>query len=202
MRQRFTVCQRPALTESEKLMNPKLGVVGLWLGCLVVVGPMRAAETNAVAGRVGVYDSRAVAFAWFSSDTQMAQLKEQMAAGRAAQAAGDETTFKEYSTRLRAKQDQIHREMFSTAPADEAMAALKGRIQEIEQAAGVSTLVSKWDEPAMKNHQGAEKVDVTDKLVRAFINPTEKQLKSIEAIEKATPLTLEKCDELIKKGEI
>jgi hypothetical protein len=185
-----------------KIMNPKLGLVWLSLGCLAVVSPVRAADTNAVAGRVGVYDSRAVAYAWFTSDAQMAQLKEQMAAGRAAQQAGDQAKVMEYKTLLKGKQDQIHREMFSTAPAAEALAVLDGKLQAIEQAAGVTNLVSKWDEPALRNYKDAEKVDVTDALVRAFIQPTEKQLKTIESIEKAAPLSLEKCNELIQKNEI
>jgi len=183
-------------------MKRKLGVTWLWLGCLAVAMPVGGAETNAVAGRVGVYDSRVVAYAWFWSDAQQAKLKEQMAAARAAKQAGDEAKLKEYSTALSALQDQMHREVFSTAPAAEALAVIKGRIPEIEKAAGVPNLVSKWDQPALKNYKGAEKVDVTDELARAFLKPTEQQLKVIEGIKKSDPLPLEKCDELIRQGKI
>lgn len=177
-------------------------MIGLLLGCLVLVMPVRAAETNALAGRMGVYDSRVVAYAWFWSDAHQAKLKEQMAAARSAKQAGHEAKLKEYSAALSAEQDQMHREVFSTASADEALAALKSRIPEIEKAAGVPNLVSKWDEPSLSNYKGVEKVDVTDKLVRAFFNPTDKQSKMIEGIKKSDPLPLEKCNELIQKGKI
>ena len=174
----------------------------LGLGCLAMVMPSRGTDTNAAAGRVGVYDSRVVAYAWFWSDAQQAQLKEQMATARAAKQAGDEAKLKKYSAALSAKQDQMHREVFSTAPAEEAMAAIKGRIPEIKKAAGVTDLVSKWDQLALNNSHGAETVDVTDILVRALLHPTEQQMKMMESIKKSQPLSLEKCNELIRKGQI
>jgi len=183
-------------------MNPKLALIGMWLGSWALVNPVPAAETNTVAGRVGVYDSRAVTYAWFVSDAQMAELKKQVAAAKAAQASGDDAKFHEYSASLKAKQDQIHRELFSTAPAAEALAALQAKLPEIERAAGVSALVSKWDEASLNLYPAAVKVDVTDELVRALCQPTDKQLKTIESIEKAAPVPLEKCNELIQKGEI
>jgi len=167
-----------------------------------VVTPVRSAETNAAARRVGVYDSRVVAYAWFLSDAQQTTLKEKVATAQAAKQAGDETKLKKYSAALRALQDQMHREVFSTAPADEAMTVIKGRIPAIEKAAGVTDLVSKWDEPSLNNYKSAEKVDVTDELARAFLKPTEKQLKVIEGIKKSDPLPLEKCNELIREGKI
>ncbi len=183
-------------------MKQKLGVMWLWLGCLAMVMTVRGADTNLVAGRVGVYDSRVVAYAWFASDAQQAKLKEQMATARAAKQAGDEAKLKEYSAALSAMQDQMHREVFSTAPADEALAAIKGRIPDIEKAAGVPNLVSKWDEPSLNKYKDAEQVDVTDELVRAFLKPTEKQLQVIAGIKKSDPLPLEKCNELIRKRKI
>jgi hypothetical protein len=202
MRWKFTVWRRATLTESTGIMKRNVGVIWLWLGCVAMATPGRGAETNAVAGRVGVYDSRVVAYAWFWSDAQQGKLKAQMAAARAAKQAGDEAKLKEYSAALSALQDQMHREVFSTAPAEEALAEIKGRMPEIEKAAGVTKLVSKWDKPWLNNTKGAEKVDVTDELVRAFLKPTEQQLKVIEEMKKSDPLPLEKCNELIRKGEI
>jgi len=176
------------------------------LGCWWFGGGMMAmagdeAVTNAVPVRIGVYDSRAVAYAHFWSEPFQSKLKEQMAAARAAKQAGDTARFNELATALRVEQDRIHRQGFSTAPADDALAALKGQIPEIEKQAGVIALVSKWDEAELKKHPNAEQVDVTGQLVREF-NPTEKQLKMIADLQKQKPLSLEKCDELIRKGEI
>lgn len=157
--------------------------------------------TNLVPARIGVYDSRAVAYACFWSESYQVKLKEQMAAARAAKQAGDTARFKELGAILRQTQDQVHRQVFSTAPADDALAALEGQIPEIEKQAGVTVLISKWDEPALQQYPGAEKVDVTGPLVRAF-KPGEKQLKVIADLQKKKPLPLDKCNELIRKGEI
>jgi hypothetical protein len=172
-----------------------------WFGGGTVAMAGDGAVTNAVQVRIGIYDSRAVAYAHFWSESYQSKLKEQMAAARAAKQAGDTTRFKELDATLRQTQDQKHRQVFSTAPADDALAALKGQISEIEKQAGITALVSKWDEQALAQYKDAGKVDVTDRLVREF-KPTEKQLKVIADIQKQKPLSLEKCDELIRKGEI
>jgi len=182
-------------------MKWQVGVIGLCLGVLAIQSPLRAAETRALAGRVGVYDSRVVAYAWFSSDANMAKLKAEVAVAQAAKSSGDSAKFKELSTALRAKQDQIHRELFSTVPIDEALGIINARIPEIEKTAGVSDLVSKWD-ARLENYPAAQQVDVTDQLVHAFITPSEQQSKVMESIIKAKPLPLDKCNELIKNGQI
>ena len=183
-------------------MKWNLAVMGWRLGGLALVMPVRGAETNAVAGRVGVYDSRVVAYAWFTGGAHMAQLQAQMAAARAEKQAGDTNKFQVDAAALRAFQDQMHREVFSTAPCAEALAEIKDRLPEIERAAGVGELVSKWDGPLLDKHPGAERVDVTDRLVEAFFKPTEKQSTMIESIKKSEPLPLEKCNELIRAGKI
>jgi hypothetical protein len=162
---------------------------------------LQAAETNTTPARIGIYDSRAVAFAWFWSGKHQTQLNELMQTARAAKAAGDTNRFTDFAAKLRQHQDEMHREVFSTAPATNALAEISGRLLEIQKSAGVSALVSKWDDAALKKNPDAEKVDVTDPIVREFRLP-EKQLKMIPEIEKHAPLPLEKCEELIRKGEI
>jgi hypothetical protein len=177
------------------------------LGCWWFGGGMAAmagdgSATNAAPVRVGIYDSRAVAYAWFWSAPVQQRLQEQMAAARAAKQAGDTARFKELDAALRQLQDEMHREVFSTAPADGALAAIKKRIPEIEKQAGVTVFVSKWDQPALKQYPDAEKVDVTGRLVREFIQPTGQQQKVISEMQRQKPLPLEECNELIRKGEI
>jgi hypothetical protein len=184
-------------------MKRKLSLPAIW-GFLVLFNVVSIAgeETNAVPVRIGIYDSRAVAFAYFWSEPYQKQLKEQIAAAMAAKQSGDTNAFARLSNALRDKQAEMHRQGFSTAPVDEALITIKARIPEIEKRAGVGALVSKWDEATLKKFETAERVDVTEQLVREFVQPTEKQLKTIEAIQKSKPFPLEKCDELIRKGEI
>jgi hypothetical protein len=178
------------------------GLGCLWFGGGTVAMAGDGAVTNSTPVRIGVYDSRAVAYACFWSESYQSKLKEQMAAARAAKQAGDTARFKELDATLRQTQDQLHRQVFSTAPADDALAALKGQIPEIEKQTGVTALVSKWNEQALAQYKDAGKVNVTDRLVREFIQPTGQQQKVLSEMQRQKPLPLEKCDELIRKGEI
>lgn len=174
------------------------------LGCLGIVALFTAAaedHTNAPAV-IGIYDSRAVAYAHFVSPASEKALQQQMAEARAAKESGDTNKLAPLAAKLRAKQDQAHRQVFSTAPVDEALAAIKDRLPELQKQAGVTALVSKWDEATLKKYKDAKTIDVTDQLVREFIQPNEQQSKTIQSIEKSKPLPLEKCEELIRKGEI
>jgi hypothetical protein len=160
-----------------------------------------AQESNTAPVRVGVYDSRSVAYAWFWSTAHQRLLNELSQQARVAQAAGETNRFQTLAADLRRQQEVIHREVFSTAPPKEALAEIKDRIPEIEKQAGVTALVSKWDAAALKQFPRAETLDVTGQLVREF-KPTEKQLKTISEIEKSKPLPLDECNELIRKDKI
>ena len=171
------------------------------LGCGVLLADDRGAS-QARSTRIGVYDSRAVAYAWFWSKPVQQQMNEQFAAAKKAKEVGDTAKYNEYITAIRARQDQSHREVFSTAPASEALTVIKARIPEIEEQAGVTALVSKWDDKTLKQYPNAVRVDVTDRLVHEFIQPNEKQARTLAGMVTSRPLSLKECDELIRKGEL
>ena len=178
-----------------------VGLSFAWMSCCTAFAD--ANETNATAPvRVGIYDSRAVAYAYFWSEASQKKRADLIAAAKAAKQSGDTNKFKAFDTSLSNEQAKVHRQVFSTAPVDDALATIKNEIAAIQKQAGVSVLVSKWDKAALKQYERAEKVDVTDKLVRSFISPTEKQLKNIEVLLKGEPMSLEKCNEMIRKGEL
>jgi hypothetical protein len=150
-------------------------------------------ESNTSVQRIGVYDSRVVAYAHFWTAEHQQQLKEKSTVAKAAKSAGDLAQFNKLSKEMADEQERIHREVFSTAPAEEAMAALKPRLAEIQKQASVSVLVSKWNEQALESHKSAQHVDVTDLLVGEFkLQP--KQMKTIEEIKKQKPVPLDKID--------
>jgi hypothetical protein len=165
---------------------------------IVVPTLVRAGVTDATGAspqRIGVYDSRIVAYAHFWAPEFQRQLKEKSKAGTAAKSAGDQAQFNKLSKELANEQQRIHREVFSIAPADEAMATLKPRLADIQKQASVSALVSKWDKQALGSYKSAQQVDVTDLFVREFkLEP--KQLKTIEEIKKQKPVPLDKIDKL------
>ena len=152
-------------------------------------------ENNASGQRIGIYDSRVVAYAHFWTPEHQQQLKEKTSAAKAAKATGDQAQFNKLSKEMADEQERIHREVFSTAPAEEAMAVLKSRLPEIQKQAGVSMLVSKWDKHTLGAYKSAQQVDVTDLLVRDFkLDP--KQMKTVEEIKKQKPVSLDKIDKL------
>ena len=151
--------------------------------------------------RVGVYDSRVVAFAHFWSDQGRTERDALVAEARAAKVAGDTKQLNECERAIKEAQERSHLQVFSSAPADEALAALKDRLPAIEQELGVARLVSKWDEQALQGIPEANRVDATDRLAREF-NPDEKRLKTIEPMKKSKPVPLDEVRRLIKAGKI
>src|SRR5690242_20915250 len=119
----------------------RLSLAFCWLSGAMMIMAGDTATTNATPSRVGVYDSRAVAYAWFWSDAHQRELKEQMQTARAARAAGQTNRWQDLNAVLRQQQDEMHREVFSTAPATNALADLRERLPEIEKQAGVAALV-------------------------------------------------------------
>lgn len=150
-------------------------------------------ENKASTQRIGVYDSRVVAYAHFWTAEQQQQLKEKAEVAKAAKSAGDTAQFNKLSKEMSELQEKLHREVFSTAPAEEAMSALASRLPEIQKQASVSALVSKWDKQALATYDSAQQVDVTDLLVREF-KLDAKQMKTIDEIKKREPVPLDKID--------
>jgi hypothetical protein len=171
---------------------------------LLAAVAVSAAEPVAVSEvRVGVYDSRIVAFARFWSEAAGKSRDDLIAQARAAKAAGNQDKFTLLGQMLRELQTRDHLEIFSTAPADEAMAELQGKIPALLRELNVARLVSRWDESSLKALPTAERVDVTDRLVREFLpTPTDKQVKTIAELKKAEPVPLEKAKKLAAEGKL
>lgn len=105
-----------------------------------------------------------------------------------AKAAGDSTKAAKLEAEGRALQAKAHQQGFGTAPVDDLLLNITNALPQIKKDAGVTVIISKWDEAALKQHPGAEKVDVTMKLVDAF-QPNERQRKFAIDIQKRKPLT-------------
>jgi len=159
-------------------------VVALW-------APARAAESapgTPSAEPVGVYDSRAVAYAHFWSADEQRNRNAVIAAGRAAEAAGNTALFEEKSRVMADYQKRMHDQVFGDAPAIEAMAALAGKMPALLGKLGVSRLVSKWDRKALRAVPEKSRVDVTEEFVREFITPDEKQRKVLDSMKTSKPV--------------
>jgi hypothetical protein len=122
--------------------------------------------TASAAERVGVYDSRIVAYACFNTPENLAATRARVAEGKAAQARGDTDRFRALEQQIKADQKRLHLQVFSTAPIPEALAQLGPHVEVVRRETGVARLISKWDDDALRKVPIAERVDVTDALVR------------------------------------
>jgi hypothetical protein len=142
--------------------------------------------------RVGTFDSRAVALAYYRKHLRspefvagMKKLKEQH---DQANAAGDNEKAKKLEAEGRAGQEHIHSQVFGSAPVDEIVAKIKDQLPEIAKQAGVDLIVSKWS--IAYRAPGAEFVDVTEPMAKLF-QPDEQTWKMIREVPKHEPLSAE-----------
>jgi hypothetical protein len=162
-----------------------------------------AADATLVAKseRIGVYDSRVLAYAHFWSEAEQSDQNKIFAAAKEAKAKGDTNRLSELKAVMKKRQEKNHLQVFSTAPVNDVLATIKDRVELVQKQAGVSRLISKWDEAGLKPFKSAEKVDVTDPLLGAF-KLDEKQLKVVSDIRKHDPLPLAKAKQMLREGKL
>jgi hypothetical protein len=136
--------------------------------------------------RIGIYDSRAVALAFYRSDQWKKETRQHMADYEKAKAAGDKKREAELRAWGEGGQDRAHRQVFGEAPIDNILMTMSNALPRIQKQAGVQSLGAK--PPKGTN---AEVVDVTPLLVEQF-HPTPETLKLIEDIKKQPPLSDDK----------
>jgi hypothetical protein len=193
--------------QPKEIITMKTLPVTVTLACLVIAVASRAAEPDsarsaATSGRVGIYDSRVIAYAHFWSEPATKQRNDLVARAKAAKNAGDTEVLKTLEGQIATVHRRSHQQVFGTAPADEAMAALGPKRLALQQELGVDRLVSKWDAKVLQEIPETDRVDVTDRLVREFITPTEKQRKIIESMKAAKPVALWKARVLTAFGKL
>lgn len=173
---------------SRKLMKKLLPTISSALVIYATIASTASAQT-ATTERIGVYDSRAVAVAYAGSSFQQAKMNRLVSRQKQAKAAGDKKAIARIEAEGRAWQATLHRQGFGTAPVDDLLTNISNELPMIQADAGVTQLISKWNEPELKKHAGAEKIDVTMKLVDAF-HPNERQRKHAIEIQTKKPAKL------------
>lgn len=170
-------------------------IVGIGLMLLVAAaGPVLAPAAEPEAGRkliVGVFDSRAIVVAFAHSAMFREVDRGLREAYRTAQESGDAERAKELEAKGLSLQDRFHRQGFSTAPVDDILDRVRGRLPGVAEAAGVDLIVSKWR--IAWSASDATFVDVTDRLVELF-DPEEGVWETIEQMKAVAPLPLYDTD--------
>lgn len=170
-------------------MKPSIPSIGAVIAIAFTTFTTAAHAQSNVIERIGIYDSRAVAVAYTGSSFQKAKLNELVSEQKKAKAAGDKKAIARIETEGRTWQAQLHKQGFSTAPVDDLLTHISNELPKIQADAGVTHLISKWNKPELQKHAGAEKIDVTMKLVDAF-HPNERQRNYAIEIQKRKPAKL------------
>lgn len=134
-------------------------------------------------GKIGVYESRAVALAWGRSTQHLTLAKQRYEAGKRAEAAGDKAELSRLKADGKGSQARLEKQVFGNERIPDIISRLEPSLPAIRQATGVESIVDKRDAPT-----GSTTVDVTSKLVAQF-NPTERTLKMIEETLKHPPVS-------------
>ncbi len=156
------------------------------LGLLMLVPALAHCQTPL---RIGTYDSRAVALAYYNSGAQRQVSQNLQAEYQKAKAAGDETKIKELESAGPARQELMHQQVFSSCTISNVIREIENQIPAIARQANVLMMVSKWD--ITYHDPTIEYVDVTMEFVRLF-NPEEKVLKWIEQMKSQPPVPIDK----------
>ena len=147
---------------------------------------------------IGIFDSRAVAMAYYRSEAFNLQMKERRAEYEAAKSAGNDKRIQEMEVEGTALQEQMHKQGFSAWPVNNILDTIKEELPMIAEQANVEVIVSKWNIAYQRS--GVEFRDITALVVRAF-KPDKKTLKMIEEIQKQDPVSPEAPKNKGPRGE-
>ena len=138
--------------------------------------------------RVGTFDSRAVAIAYYQSEGQRQYRRDLSERYEAAEEAGDEWRIMQMDDLFPALQHRMHQQGFSTGSVREIMETISKSLPAVAREAGVSAIVSRWEIPY--SSEAVELVDLTAQIV-ALIDPTERALRIVEELEANPPVPME-----------
>jgi hypothetical protein len=185
----------PSYPNDQKEITMKTVIITILLALTLGSGVGLAEEPE----RIGVYDSRAIAIAWAGTEPFITEIKDLRARHQAAEEAGDAELAGKLAAEGQARQEQMHYQGFSTAPVDEILARFEEPVAVAMEAAGVTVILSRWDEEGLARHLGAERVDVTMELVLAM-KPNERQLGFVKQIGDQQPIPLEELKKQLAEG--
>lgn len=157
------------------------------VACTAAAKPVAQGAPRPAAPRIGVFDSRALAIAYYNSDAHRAQMRAMIEELKTAKAAGDAAAVQRLEFKGPALQNLAHYQGFSTASVPNVLEAIKDAVPQVAKTANVSMIVSKW-EVAWRSPD-VEYLDVTDQLVAA-LHPDAKVLKWIADSRNRAPLPL------------
>lgn len=172
--------------------------IAAFTGAVAAQAPSPApAPCGAPAVRVGVFDSRLVALAYYNTDGHRAFMQDLMAQLKAARAANDTAKIADLEFRGSALQNLAHYQGFSNASIPNVMEKLAPELPTIAAEWRVSIIASKWE--IAFHDPGVEYVDVTDALVARF-KPAAQVQKWIDSAKTRQPIPLLEAVTTLRPG--
>ena len=158
------------------------------MSSIAAAGVARGEESVPVL-KVGTFDSRAVALAFWRSEEGMNKLMGLHKELAEAKEAGDEERVKELEIEGPGLQVRLlHQQVFSTGSVTDVIKKIEDKLPAIAAGAGVVVIVPKWN--IAWQGEVVDVVDVTDQLVKCF-NPDQQILKMIGQMGSQTPVPIE-----------
>ena len=160
------------------------------IGLVLLAGALLVPTTGGAQAparlRVGTFDSRLVALAYYRSPATREWMKALRADIEKAKAANDEKRVKELEAQGPARQSLMHLQVFSNGSISNVTSVIADRLPAIAAAAGVSAIVSKWELPYAETT--VEQVDVTAQIAALF-DPDDATRKMMESMKSQKPMS-------------
>lgn len=150
------------MADQQCLRRTSAALLGVLL--LALASPLAAAPQAKL--RIGTFDSRFVALAFYRSAHGVDAVKTLQEDLANAKTANDAKRVKELEAKGPALQNLMHQQVFGNLSIPNVLAAVSDSLPAIASKAGVAMLVSKWE--IRCNTSGAELVDVTPQLIDLF----------------------------------
>ena len=135
--------------------------------------------------KIGVYDSRVVALAFYRSAEHMESLKGIQTEYVKAKSENNQERIKELEKEGPWRQVRMHQQVFSTAGILNITSTIQASLKTIAEEAGVIIIVSKWEMPYLA--AAVESIDLTWQIAQLF-KPDEQTLIIMEAMKTQDPV--------------
>ena len=156
---------------------------------LSATGLSKAQESVDPLPRIGTFDSRAVALAYYRSPEGLDRMRPEWDREmREAEAAGDSARMDELKLFMPSFQHLLHQQVFSTGSICNVMREIEEDLPGIAAEAGVDLIVSQWEVPYRS--PDVELIDLTPDIVALFV-VAEETASLVAQIADVEPVPLE-----------
>lgn len=136
---------------------------------------------------MGIFDSRAVALAYYRSASFQQQTQALKAEHARAKALGDTERMKALEAQALAKQDLAHKQSFSTWPVDDLLAEVQDELPKIAATNRVDVILSKWR--IVYQRPNLTFIDITRDLIQHW-NPDTETIALVDQLTLIAPTSL------------